>query len=42
MAAILQEGNRPALRGKSYQEIAFAHLSPFTNGEIPTDTFRAR
>jgi threonine synthase len=30
-----------ALRGKSYQDIAFTVLSPFTNGEIPADTFRA-
>lgn len=30
-----------ALRGKSYQEIAFTILSPFTNGEIPDETFRA-
>nr|WP_028739835.1 threonine synthase [Rhizobium mongolense] len=30
-----------ALRGKSYQEIAFAILSPFTNDEIPAATFRA-
>ena len=30
-----------ALRGKTYQEVAFAVLSPFTNGEIPADTFRA-
>lgn len=30
-----------ALRGKSYQEIAFAVLSPFVDGEIPDDTFRA-
>jgi threonine synthase len=30
-----------AFRGKTYQEIAFAVLSPFTNGEIPADTFRA-
>ncbi len=30
-----------ALRGKSYQDIAFTILSPFTNGEIPADTFRA-
>ncbi|ACS54996.1 threonine synthase [Rhizobium leguminosarum] len=30
-----------ALRGKTYQEIAFTILSPFTNGEIPDDTFRA-
>jgi threonine synthase len=29
------------LRGKSYQEIAFAVLSPFVEGEIPDDTFRA-
>ena len=29
------------LRGKSYQEIAFAVLSPFVDGEIPDDTFRA-
>ncbi|APO73868.1 threonine synthase [Rhizobium etli 8C-3] len=30
-----------ALRGKSYQEIAFTILSPFTNDEIPASTFRA-
>ncbi|OCJ17929.1 threonine synthase [Rhizobium sp. AC44/96] len=30
-----------ALRGKSYQDIAFTILSPFTNGEIPDETFRA-
>ncbi len=29
-----------AFRGKSYQDIAFAVLSPFTNGEIPADVFR--
>ncbi|MDL2407403.1 threonine synthase [Rhizobium calliandrae] len=29
-----------AFRGKSYQEIAFAVLSPFTNGEIPNNVFR--
>ncbi|WP_139108508.1 MULTISPECIES: threonine synthase [unclassified Ensifer] len=29
-----------ALRGKSYQEIAFAVLEPFTNGEIPAAKFR--
>lgn len=29
-----------AFRGKSYQEVAFAVLSPFTNGEIPADVFR--
>ncbi|QRM54580.1 threonine synthase [Sinorhizobium sp. BG8] len=29
-----------ALRGKSYQEIAFTVLSPFVNGEIPDDKFR--
>ncbi|WFU49610.1 threonine synthase [Sinorhizobium terangae] len=29
-----------ALRGKSYQEIAFAVLEPFTNGEIPATKFR--
>ncbi|HEX8048072.1 MAG TPA: threonine synthase, partial [Rhizobium sp.] len=29
-----------AFRGKSYQEVAFAVLSPFTNGEIPDDVFR--
>ncbi|HEV7319617.1 MAG TPA: threonine synthase [Ensifer sp.] len=28
------------LRGKSYQEIAFAVLEPFTNGEIPAAKFR--
>ncbi|MGY5802808.1 threonine synthase [Rhizobium sp. LEGMi12c] len=27
-------------RGKSYQDVAFAVLSPFTNGEIPADVFR--
>ncbi len=30
-----------ALRGKSYQDIAFAVLSPFIDGEIPDDKFRA-
>ena len=30
-----------AMRGKSYQEIAFTVLSPFINGEIPDDKFRA-
>ncbi|KQU09608.1 threonine synthase [Rhizobium sp. Leaf453] len=30
-----------ALRGKSYQDIAFAVLSPFVDGEIPDDKFRA-
>ncbi|MEW9616280.1 threonine synthase [Shinella sp. S4-D37] len=30
-----------ALRGKSYQEIAFTVLSPFVKGDIPSDTFRA-
>lgn len=30
-----------ALRGKSYQEIAFTILSPFVDGEIPDDKFRA-
>ena len=30
-----------ALRGKSYQEIAFTVLSPFVKGDIPADTFRA-
>jgi len=30
-----------ALRGKSYQEIAFTVLSPFVDGEIPDDKFRA-
>ncbi len=30
-----------ALRGKSYQEIAFTVLSPFVDGEIPADKFRA-
>ncbi|MBB3608586.1 threonine synthase [Rhizobium sp. BK602] len=29
-----------AFRGKSYQEVAFAVLSPFVNGEIPDDVFR--
>ncbi|HTO32961.1 MAG TPA: threonine synthase [Pararhizobium sp.] len=29
-----------ALRGKSYQDIAFAVLSPFVDGEIADDTFR--
>ncbi|HEV7305011.1 threonine synthase [Ensifer sp.] len=29
-----------ALRGKSYQEIAFAVLEPFINGEIPAAKFR--
>ncbi|MBB5571735.1 MULTISPECIES: threonine synthase [Rhizobium] len=29
-----------AFRGKSYQDVAFAVLSPFTNGEIPDDVFR--
>jgi threonine synthase len=29
-----------ALRGKSYQEIAFTVLEPFTNGEIPAAKFR--
>ncbi|WP_455272411.1 threonine synthase [Rhizobium herbae] len=30
-----------AMRGKSYQEIAFSVLTPFINGEIPDDKFRA-
>ena len=30
-----------ALRGKSYQEIAFTVLSPFVDGEIADDKFRA-
>ena len=30
-----------AMRGKSYQEIAFTVLSPFVDGEIPDDKFRA-
>ncbi|WP_275789421.1 threonine synthase [Pararhizobium gei] len=30
-----------ALRGKSYQEVAFTILSPFIDGEIPDDIFRA-
>lgn len=30
-----------AMRGKSYQEIAFTVLSPFVDGEIPDDTFKA-
>ncbi|MEK1930726.1 MAG: threonine synthase, partial [Pararhizobium sp.] len=30
-----------ALRGRSYQDIAFAVLSPFVDGEIPDDKFRA-
>ncbi len=30
-----------ALRGKSYQEIAFAVLTPFVDGEIADDKFRA-
>ncbi|URK88317.1 threonine synthase [Rhizobium sp. RCAM05350] len=30
-----------AMRGKSYQEIAFTVLTPFINGEIPDDKFRA-
>ncbi len=30
-----------ALRGRSYQEIAFAVLTPFVDGEIPDDKFRA-
>jgi len=30
-----------ALRGKSYQDIAFTILSPFTNGEIADETFRS-
>lgn len=30
-----------ALRGKSYQEIAFTVLTPFVDGEIEADTFRA-
>ena len=30
-----------ALRGKSYQEIAFAILTPFVDGEIADDKFRA-
>jgi len=29
------------LRGKSYEEVAFEVLLPFTNGEIEPDTFRA-
>lgn len=29
------------LRGKSYEEVAFEVLLPFTNGEIQPDTFRA-
>ena len=30
-----------ALRGKSYEEIAFTVLTPFVEGDIPADTFRA-
>ncbi len=30
-----------ALRGKSYEEVAFEVLLPFTNGEIEPDVFRA-
>ena len=30
-----------ALRGKSYQDIAFTVLKPFVDGEIPDDEFRA-
>jgi threonine synthase len=30
-----------ALRGKSYQDIAFTVLSPFVKGDIPADKFRA-
>lgn len=30
-----------ALRGKSYQDIAFTVLLPFVEGDIPADTFRA-
>ncbi|WP_428427829.1 threonine synthase [Pararhizobium sp.] len=30
-----------AMRGKSYQEIAFTVLTPFIDGEIPDDKFRA-
>ncbi|MDI6834952.1 MAG: threonine synthase, partial [Rhizobiaceae bacterium] len=30
-----------ALRGKSYQEVAFAVLSPFVGDEIKADVFRA-
>ena len=30
-----------ALRGKSYQDIAFTVLTPFVGDEIPADTFRA-
>jgi threonine synthase len=30
-----------AMRGKSYQEIAFTVLSPFIDGEIPADKFKA-
>ena len=30
-----------ALRGKSYEEIAFTVLSPFIEGDIPADKFRA-
>lgn len=30
-----------ALRGKSYEEIAFTVLSPFVEGDIPSDKFRA-
>ncbi|WP_209853627.1 threonine synthase [Rhizobium herbae] len=30
-----------AMRGKSYQEIAFTVLNPFVDGEIPDDKFRA-
>lgn len=29
-----------AMRGKSYQDIAFTVLSPFVDGEIPDDTFK--
>jgi hypothetical protein len=35
MAAFSKKEIR-ALRGKSYQDIAFTILSPFTNGEFPT------
>jgi threonine synthase len=30
-----------ALRGKSYEEIAFTVLSPFVEGDVPADKFRA-
>ena len=41
MAAAFSKKEIRALRGKTYQDIAFAVLSPFVDGEIPDAEFRA-